>query len=72
MLASSISSVLSFCSDEGFKPCSLELENIDTGIRETLDMHSGRLSAKHRASEFVHENDKALLIKDKCAIGNSV
>ena len=46
------------------------MENIDTGTRE----HSGRLSAKHRASEFVHENDKVhktLLIKDKCAISNS-
>ena len=49
------------------------MDNIDTGTRETLDMHSGRLSAKHRASEFVHKHDKvhkALLIKDKCAISN--
>ena len=75
MLVSSVTSVLSFCSAEGFRPRLLELENIDTGTVEILDMQSSRLSTRpHSASNVVSENDKvhkALLIKDKCAIANS-
>ena len=74
MLASSVTTVLGFCSAEGFRPRSLELEIVDTGSIEVLDMQSGRLSARPHPSNVVSENDKvpkALLIKDKCAISNN-
>lgn len=45
-LAKGIQGVLSFCEDERFRPCTLELENIDTGNRETLDIDSGGYSKK--------------------------
>ena len=42
-LVSSIQGVLTFC-EEGFKACSVGLENIDTGKHEVVDMASGTFS----------------------------
>lgn len=66
-LASSVSGALSFCNDEGFKPCSLALENIDTGTVEVLNLSSGLFTAKQCASESMSASTKvhsALLIKE--------
>lgn len=74
MLASNVTSVLTFCSAEGFKPHFLELENIDTGCVEVLDVQNGTLSVRSHSSNVVAESDKvhkALLVKDKCAISNN-
>ena len=46
MLASSVSGAQSFCNDEGFKPCSVALENIDAGTVEVLNLSSGLFTAK--------------------------
>lgn len=52
----------------------MEIQNIDTGNVEVLDMPSGRLSVVPHTSNVVSkESDKvhkALLIKVKCAISN--
>ena len=40
-LAKNIQSALSFCEDEGFKPCSVEVENVDTGSHELLNVACG-------------------------------
>ena len=69
MLASGTTSVLGFCTAEGFRPHTLELGNIDTG---NVDMQSGRLSVMPHISNVVsEENDKVHKIKDKCAISSS-
>ena len=52
MLASGTTSVLGFCTAEGFRPHTLELENIDTG---NVDMQSGRLSVMPHISNVVSE-----------------
>ena len=37
-LASGIQGALSFCEEDGFKPCSFEVENVDTGEHEVIDI----------------------------------
>ena len=70
-LARSISGALSFCEDEGFKPCYVEIENIETESVEVLNLSSGTFSTKRvatvNASDKVHST---LLVKDKFAISN--
>lgn len=68
-VARSIQGALSFCEGEGFKPCTIEIENIDTGNRQTLDVDSGSFSSKegHSASNSLHSS---LYVKDKYCISN--
>ena len=68
MLASNVTSVLSFCLAERFRSRLLELENIDTGNVEVLDIQSGGLSARPDVFPEHDKVHKALFIKDKCAI----
>ena len=62
-LVSSIQGVLTFCEEEGFKACSVVLENIDTGKHEVVDMASGTFyPIRSRKGDSVCS---VLYIKDK-------
>ena len=43
-LANELLHATSFCEDNGFKPCSVELENTEIGIHETLDLTTGKFT----------------------------
>ena len=43
-LANKLLHTTSFCEDNDFKPCSVELENTETGIDETLDLTTGKFT----------------------------
>lgn len=71
-LASSVQGALTFCEEEGFKPCSVEIENVDTGKHEVIDMASGVCSPVaapvcSAESDSVHS---VLYIKDKFSVSN--
>ena len=60
-----IQAALSFC-DDCFRPCSVELENIDTGDHEVVDVQSGTFS-KTAVSDS-NKDDRlysTLYVKDK-------
>lgn len=60
--------MLSICEDERFRPCTLEVENIDTGNREILDINPGTYSKKKEtAKSDVHS---VLYVKDKYCVSN--
>ena len=48
-LANSIQTALSFCDSEGFKPCSVEIENIDTGAHKILDINTRSFNESKRS-----------------------
>lgn len=55
-LAKNIQSALSFCEDEGFKPCSVEVENVDTGSHELLNVACGTYSGMSEPTTVEKEN----------------
>ena len=64
-------SLMSVCENERLKPFSVEIENVDTGSRETLDLCSGAFSKK--APMTSNERDRlhsALHVKDRFSISN--
>ena len=68
-LAKGIQGALSFCEDERFRPCTLLVENIDTGNREILDINCGKYSKQDETvAKDVHS---ALYVKDKYCVSNT-
>lgn len=70
--ANNIKSALAFCDSDGFKPHSVEIENMDTGDHEVLDLSTGsfnksKVSPVPSNKETVHS---ALYIKDRFTISN--
>ena len=59
----------SFCEDNGFKPCSVELENIETGMHETVDLATGKLTSQ--VTEKKNDVHSTLYIKDKYSISDT-
>ena len=57
-----------FCKDDGFKLCSIEIENIDTGIHETLDLSTGKFTP--HITEKNNSIHSTLYIKDKYSISD--
>ena len=68
-LAKGIQGALSFCEDENFRPCALEVENMDTGNREILNIDTGTYSKKEQESSSANPHS-ALYVKDKYCISN--
>ena len=71
-LANNIQSALAFCDSDCFKPHSVEIENVNTGDYEVLDLSSGsfnksKISPVPSNKETVHS---ALYIKDRYRISN--
>ena len=70
-LAKNVQSALSFCEDEGFKPCSVEIENVDTGSHELLNVACGTYSGMSEATTSEKENVHSVLyVKDKFSVSN--
>ena len=70
-LASKIENALSFCEDKGFKPCSVELQNVDTGDSEVLDMSTGSYSNKeNKVCDPTSKVYSSLYVKDKYSISD--
>ena len=69
-LVTGIQAALSFC-DDCFRPCSVELENIDTGDHEVVDVQSGAFSKP--ALSNGNKDDRlysTLYVKDKYSLSN--
>ena len=43
-LANELLHATSFCEDNGFNPCNVEVENIETGIHETIDLSTKKFT----------------------------
>ena len=70
-LAKNIQSALSFCEDEGLKPCSVEVENVDTGSHELLNVACGTYSGMNEPTTSEKENMCSVLyVKDKFSVSN--
>lgn len=70
-LASGIQGALSFCEKEGFKPCSVEVENVDTGQHEVIDIASRAYSQKDIPTSSTKDNTRSVLyIKDRFSVSN--
>jgi hypothetical protein len=70
-LASGIQGALSFCEEEGFKPCSVEVENVDTGQQEVINIASGAYSQMDVSTSISKDDTRSVLyIKDKFSISN--
>ena len=71
-LASEIQTALQFCEEQRFKPCNIEIENIDTNKREILNLDSSTYRLKQIEND---NNDKdrlcaVTLVKDKFTISD--
>ena len=60
-LASSIQGAVSFFEDEGFKPYSVEVENVDTGQHEVIDIASGAYSQTNTPTSNMKDNTRSIL-----------
>ena len=70
-LAGGIQGALSFCEEEGFKPCSVEVENVDTGQHEVIDVASGAYSQMDIPTSSTKDDTRSVLyIKDRFSISN--
>ena len=70
-LVSSIQGVLTFCEEERFKACSVELENIDTGKHEVVDMASGACSPIDAHHSIKGDSVRSVLyIKERFSVSN--
>lgn len=70
-LAGKIENALSFCEDRGFKPCSVELQNVNTGDSEVLDISTGSFSNKeNQVSDPASKVYSTLYVKDKYSISD--
>ena len=70
-LAGKIENALSFCEEKRFKPCSVELQNVDTGDTEVLDISTGSFSNKeNQASDPASKVYSSLYVKDKYSISD--
>ena len=58
-----------FCKDSSFKPCSIELQNIETGFHETLNLSTGKFTPQ--ATENKYDIHSTLYIKDKHSISDT-
>lgn len=61
---------MSFCEGEGFQPCTVELENVDTGDCVALDVNSRTYFRKDRASDTPQNTHSALYVKDRFCVSN--
>ena len=68
-LANELLHATSFCEDNGFKPCSVKLENTETGIHETLDLTTGKFTPQ--ITEKKNDIHSTLYIKDKYSISDT-
>ena len=68
-LANELLHATSFCEDNGFKPCSVELENTETGIHETIDLSTGKFTPQ--ITEKKEDIHSTLYIKDKYSISDT-
>lgn len=70
-LAGKIGKALSFCEETGFKPCSVKLQNVNTGQSEVLDVSAGTFSNKeNQVSDPASKVHSSLYVKDKYSISN--
>ncbi len=71
-IANGVKAALSFCSDKGFEPCSIEILNVDTGNHEMLQIKNAMFS--HNKDNSVKsvggELHSSLYIKDKFCISD--
>jgi len=67
---SHLTGATSFCETIGFKTCSIELENLETGMHEILDLSTGKFTAKlvDNKEEDIYP---VLYVKDKLAISDN-
>ena len=71
MLAGKIEKALNFCEEKGFKPCSVELQNVDTGDNEVLDISTGSFSNKeNQVFDPAGKVYSSLYVKDKYSISD--
>lgn len=66
-LANSIQTALSFCDGEGFKPCSVEIENVDTGVHggPYLKTRVFFNKSKRTPSKNIYNVGSALYVKER-------
>ena len=69
-LANGVQGALSFCEDEGFKPHSIELENLDTGSHEVLNVESGVYSGMNEPTTSKEDVHSVLYVEDKFYVSN--
>lgn len=68
-LANELLHATSFCEDNGFKPCNVEVENIETGTHETIDLSTGKFTP--HVPERKNDIHSTLYIKDKYSISDT-
>ena len=58
------------CPNEKFKPLSIDMENVDTKTKETLDLDSELFNQKSQGMSDADKIHSTILIKDKYGISN--
>ena len=70
-IAHGVKGALSFCENERFKVCSVEVENVDTGNREVLCIANGTFSkAKEKTTSTEDKVCSSLYVKDRFSVSN--
>ena len=68
-LASDIQGALSFCKEEGFRHCAVEVENTEAGKRDIIDYSTGTYCGKENTSPSNEDKvHSALYVKDKYSL----
>ena len=70
-LARELTGATSFCEDSGFKPCNIELKNIETGKHELIDLTTGKITkvcTEEKVNDTLHST---LYVKDKYSIADA-
>jgi len=69
-VAARVCSALSFCDENTFTPCKVEMKNVDEGTYEVLDLSTGSFESRSDCS-VSGDTHTALYLKDKLAISNA-
>ena len=70
VLAHDVEEALSFCEDKGFKPHSVELQNVETGEVDVLDISTGTFCDKENHETATNSPHSLLYVKDKFSISD--
>ena len=69
-ISAQVCSALSFCNENTFRPCKLEMKNVDEGTYEVLDLATGHFESRSDG-EVSSDAHTALYLKDKTSISNA-
>ena len=70
VLACNVEEALGFCKNKGFEPHSVELQNVDTGEVDVLDISTGTFCNKENVNANTSSAHSLLYVKDKFSISD--